>query len=126
MESKYNPAEHTSRGLTAEKFIDCKEWFNVPGFLRKSEDNWPSSSINRELNDNDPEVKSHIKVVVTGVKEKKSCLITTRERLIWIKRVLAIIVKVIKQKSFSRVNVAVEDLQEAEKLLISWVQSEAF
>ena len=42
------------------------------------------------------------------------------------KRFLAIIVKVIKQKSFSRVNIAVADLQEAEKLLIRWVQNEAF
>ena len=34
--------------------------------------------------------------------------------------------KVIKRKSFSHVDVVVEDLQEAEKLLIKWIQEEAF
>ena len=129
MESKYNPADHTSRGLTAEKFIDCSEWFNGPGFVRKSEDNWPSSSIDRELDDNDPEVKSHIKVNVTEVKEKNHVLSQLEKGLSgWyrIKRVLAMVVKIIKQRSFRRVNVAVEDLQEAETLLFKWVQNEAF
>ena len=47
--------------------IDCNEWFNGPRFLRKLGDNWPSSSIEEELDDNDTELKSHIKTYLVSI-----------------------------------------------------------
>ena len=45
VESKYNPADQTSRGLTVEKFIACKEWFEGPSFLRNTENSWLDNFI---------------------------------------------------------------------------------
>ncbi len=39
VESKDNPADHASRGLTGKKFVECNQWFSGPRFLMQSEDN---------------------------------------------------------------------------------------
>ena len=129
VESKDNPADHASRGLTGKKFVECNQWFSGPRFLMQSEDNWPRNSTEEEVDDCDPEVKRDLKVNITNVKERNHILSQLEKgSSSWyrMKRVLAIIMKVIKQKSFRRVDVAVEDLQDAGKLLIKWVQNEAF
>ena len=74
-------------------------------------------------------MKRPIRVNDANVKEENHVLWQLEKNLSsWyrIKRVLAIIKRVIKQKSFSHVNVAVENLQEADKLIIKWVQNKAF
>ena len=114
---------------TKKKFVECSDWFSGPSFLKQADDKWPSNSVDREVDDSDPEVKRDVKVNVTDVKERNHVLSQLEKgSSSWyqMKRVLAIILKVIKQKSFSHVDVVVEDLQEAEKLLIKWVQEEAF
>ena len=97
--------------------------------MKQFKDKLPSNLIEREVDDSDPEVKEDVKVNVTDVKERNHVLSQLEKgSSSWyrIKRALAIILKVIKQKRNSCVDIAVEDLQEAEKLLIKWVQEEAF
>ena len=97
--------------------------------MKQADDKWPSNLIDREVDDSDPGVKRDVKVNVTDVKERNHVLSQLEKGSpSWyrMKRVLAIILKVIKQRSFSHVDVIVEDLQESEKLLVKWVQEEAF
>ena len=74
MESKNNPADHASRGLTGKKFVECSEWFSGASFLKQAEDNWPSNLVEREVDDSGPEVKRDVKVNVTDVKERNHVL----------------------------------------------------
>ncbi len=74
VESKDNPADHASRGLTGKKFVECNQWFSGPRFLMQSEDNWPRNSTEEEVDDCDPEVKRDLKVNITDVKERNHIL----------------------------------------------------
>ncbi|XP_063863173.1 uncharacterized protein LOC135102217 [Scylla paramamosain] len=53
---QYNPADHASRGMTADKLCNSKIWWSSPEFLwRQNEmDSHPQYKV---INENDPEVK---------------------------------------------------------------------
>lgn len=61
IESKHNPADDASRGLSAQKFLDSKRWLCGPQFLWEQKHTWPTKSIDSEsLPHDDPEVKCPI------------------------------------------------------------------
>ncbi|XP_061191724.1 uncharacterized protein LOC133199952 [Saccostrea echinata] len=56
--TKLNPADHASRGLSAKEIVQHGRWIQAPEFLRNS-DYWPETPTEnlRETLDDDPEVK---------------------------------------------------------------------
>ena len=58
VDTKTNPADDTSRGLSADNLIASKRWHNAPEFLWKPEEDWPKRPSGMgNVEDNDPEVK---------------------------------------------------------------------
>ena len=130
VESKNNPADHGSRGLSWKKFLQSKNWFHVPEFLWKSVEHWPKQELAYHLSENDPEVrrkKFDVNVVkIRGVNEVLENLkkrISDWQRL---KKILAKVLKVLQQKSFKKVEVRIVDLQLAESLMIKYTQQREF
>ena len=52
-----NPADHVSRGQSAEAFLKCESWLSGPSFLLCGEDQWPKNPDPERINVDDPEVK---------------------------------------------------------------------
>ena len=58
VDTKTNPADDTSRGLSADHLIASKRWHKAPEFLWGPEEDWPKRpSCMGNVEDNDPEVK---------------------------------------------------------------------
>ena len=68
MESKKNPADCASRGLSVESFLATESWIRGQDFIWKLDDSWPKrpSSFGEIMND-DPEVKREIVAFPTTV-----------------------------------------------------------
>ena len=64
IETKANPADASSRGVTAETLVTNKSWTTGPEFLYQSEEDWPNTTANYVTSDlsEDPEVKRKVKV----------------------------------------------------------------
>ncbi|XP_070566165.1 uncharacterized protein [Ptychodera flava] len=66
VDTKSNPADDASRGLTVDKFLQNKRWLQGPDFLWKPEDEWPTQEgISRALSNKDLEVKREVSVYST-------------------------------------------------------------
>ena len=64
IETKANPADACSRGVTAETLVTNKSWTTGTEFLYPSEEDWPNTTANYVTSDlsEDPEVKRKVKV----------------------------------------------------------------
>ena len=140
VQTKDNPADCASRGLTADSFVNSFTWFSGPQFLWSS--NWQeyvdANPIQKACSSEDPEVKK-VTVLKTQAQqhqassnlERRVCYFSSWYRT---KRAVANCVKYIqilknrihgsKQKVDRTVTVA--DLNNAEALLIQSVQRNAF
>ncbi|XP_072023349.1 uncharacterized protein [Amphiura filiformis] len=80
IETKANPADACSRGVTAKTLVDNKSWTTGPEFLYQSEEDWPNTTANYVTPDlsDDPEVKKKVKVNSVMTDES----IKTMERLV--------------------------------------------
>ncbi|XP_064648572.1 uncharacterized protein LOC135500837 [Lineus longissimus] len=58
-----NIADICSRGLTVEKFLQCQEYYNGPGFLSESPESWPVCPVIAPLEPDDPELKQDATVM---------------------------------------------------------------
>ncbi|KAK3722273.1 hypothetical protein QZH41_005187 [Actinostola sp. cb2023] len=64
VDTKSNPADDASRGLSADALIQNKRWIEGPTFLWSTEDNWPQRpDASIVVQEDDPEVKLETKVV---------------------------------------------------------------
>ncbi|XP_070578831.1 uncharacterized protein [Ptychodera flava] len=71
VDTKSNPADDASRGLTVDKFLQNKRWLRGPDFLWKRESEWPTQQdISRALCNKDPEVKREASVYSTVLVEQ--------------------------------------------------------
>lgn len=62
--TKLNPADDASRGLSAQELVSNKRWLNGPDFLWSNEDDWPQPpESNISVSEDDPEVKEEINSV---------------------------------------------------------------
>ena len=104
IESKENPADDASRGLSAQELISNPRWLSGPEFLWKSDINTaPVESLS--LSEDDPEVKRVKSFAMRSrLRNKQSISKRTRE------------------KSHTR-PVDVEELRRAEREIIKAVQS---
>ena len=66
MDSKSNPADDISRGLTAKSLIESKCWLNGPDFLWKTEECWPKGIVVSDLLNEHPDVKPEGQVLITS------------------------------------------------------------
>ncbi|XP_070569421.1 uncharacterized protein [Ptychodera flava] len=72
VDTKSNPADDASRGLTVDKFLQNKRWLRGPDFLWKRESEWPTQQdISRALCNKDPEVKREASVYSTVLVEQE-------------------------------------------------------
>ena len=66
VDSKSNPADDVSRGLTAECLIESKRWLNGPDFLWKTEECWPKRIVVADLSNEHPDVKPEGRVLMAS------------------------------------------------------------
>lgn len=61
IDTKRNPADDCSRGVSVEKFMRNPRWICGPEFLWSSEEEWPNESVDRvQLCVDDPEVRKSV------------------------------------------------------------------
>ena len=145
-----NPADEASRGMTAKAFLENSKWLAGPDFLWQTEDQWPQQRPNYSvLDDNNPEVK---KINSRALLVRESNIQNRLERFSsWTQAKLAIAhcrryVQKLKRKANTKslvrdelpknankvaageraLSVSVEELEIAENVIISWMQSDAF
>ena len=134
--SKENPADIASRGGDASKLEQLSFWQDGPAFLKKPEKNWvQENSDDFEINDEDPEVKA-AKVQAISVEDKNDVITKLVMKMSnWnrLRRVLAwvlLAVNIFKTKrrlrNASRIDLTVEQVQNAERLILRRGQAMSF
>ncbi|XP_052386018.1 uncharacterized protein LOC127933238 [Carassius gibelio] len=126
--SKDNPADHASRGLTAEQLV-ASNWFKGPDLL------WQkviTSSVLKvgELSNSDPEVRK-VQVHTIQVEEQRSLLDWLQKFSDWLRMIKAVArlkryVKEAKDHKKSCNIVNLQETKEAEVTIIKMVQAAAF
>lgn len=71
VDTKNNPADDVSRGLTASELLLQERWLDGPPFFKLSEEHWPSSSIEvTELSKDDAKVRNQMVFTVQAQNEQ--------------------------------------------------------
>ena len=65
--SKDNPADDSSRGLNAGKFMAQKRWINAPEFLWNTKESWLVDKALGSVSQDDPEVRKSATVLAAVV-----------------------------------------------------------
>lgn len=130
-----NPADMTSRGMSADQLAACDLWWNGPEFLSSNKINSPPEGDVFELRDNDPEVKviPHVVHKVNAVPFVPGGSMTDRFRQFssWfkLKRVVALCLKYLRRlkdgKGACDTKLDSKQLQEAEEKIFIVMQREA-
>ena len=141
VESKRNPADDASRGLTAREFLANQRWLSGPQFLWNRELDLAMEN-NHPILDDDPEVKANVFLMQTAPSKP----FTIAERLEYFsdwhraKRAIPVIPRCQRRWRASRSRsdeesappaasngtLTVEDLQQAELVIVQAVQQESF
>ena len=141
-----NPGDHTSRGLSADAFLNCTEWLSGPEFLWKCDLKWPKlTDSSLTIPSGDLEVKAHM----TSLPTSSNPLITTLSDLFqrissWY-RLMKAVAWILRYRSNllmaskSRVQsdqlknplekpslISVEEMERAEKAILQNLQQTAF
>ena len=109
VETKLNPADDASRGLSAGRLVDGKRWIQGPTFLLRPMSEWPSATLkSHALNPDDPEVKVRLVVHNIVLKETEnptnqllsyfSCWLKLRKAVAWILKLKGILQSLVKQR----------------------------
>ena len=139
VDSRSNPDDDASRGLTAEQLIRNKRWLHGPEFLWKSDECWPSLGTIPNIPDDHPEVKHEVQTYVISHKSIMNSFIEHYSSWNRLKRGVAWLLKY-KLFLLSKVRhhdegnhlgrikgeLSVDDLKRAENEIVVCVQREAF
>jgi len=154
VETKSNPADEASRGMSAKDFVEKSKWLKGPAFLSQEDDEWlDKESYEDNVDPDSPEVKK-VRVNATKVKEEYSSILERLERFSSFHRAKVAVAVCLKykkrlkerakarqssqkpatlkaQESTSSVEsilteITVEDLEAAETEIIKQVQCAAF
>ena len=141
VESKSNPADDASRGLSPTNLVKSSRWLTGPQFLWENCDNWRDFGDNSkpaELSSDDKEVRK-ASTLATVVKEEPATLLQRLEYFSdWFcaKKALALCIKYlrilrsrIQRKEYVKLadeSVTVEELRNAELVIIKAAQQKAF
>ena len=137
MPTKKNPADGSSRGLKDVHSEKTKRWFEGPGFLCKSESEWPTQ-VSVDVDDSDPEVKA---ILIVNLATIECDLLSKLEAKFssWLKlrKAVALILQLkqiqgrliqgrLKQHTTTKAPVNMKMLQEASNASIKLVQKKHF
>ena len=138
VDTKLNPADIASRGLSGQALLECTQWLHGPAFLWKPEKDWPEfpKPLN-DLSDTDPEVKtglSNVTDVSYGAMNKMIEYFSDWYRL---KKAVAVYQRLFsilqQQRPFTRditrkwsASFTVNDLMKAESAIIKFTQKQSF
>ncbi|KAK3754770.1 hypothetical protein QZH41_007277 [Actinostola sp. cb2023] len=67
VDTKSNPADDASRGLSADEMLQTQRWINGPEFLWQNEENWPKRLAVMDATDDDLEIKKEAATFVTKI-----------------------------------------------------------
>ncbi|KAK3712744.1 hypothetical protein QZH41_003350 [Actinostola sp. cb2023] len=67
VDTKSNPADDASRGLSADEMLQTQRWINGPEFLWQNEENWPKRPAVMDATDDDLEIKKEAATFVTKI-----------------------------------------------------------
>ena len=140
IESKFNPADYTSCGLSASNQEKVKHWVRGPEFLWKDESSWVNQEDKEtlKLNEDDPEVKVMVTANINKVDDEETVPQILNRFSSWYKmlRVMAWVVRWIKmlrqsvnkgndnfERKVSIDSLAVEELKEVELKIIRVYQN---
>lgn len=145
--TKQNPADLASRGMSANDILQGKHWITAPEVLLAKNDSWTEKpmELSDEIPVDDPEVKKITVRAVIHTRESCDNHVDSVERLLnyhssWykLKKSVAWILK-IKKKLFLRTRrntqlenqaaetcLSAEDLQEAEVAILKFIQRKSF
>jgi len=134
---KDNPADRVSRGQEVQNF-DADSWVSGPVFLRKYKSEWNVVVVSDHLSENDPEIKSEQKQSseacflndvdsdpIEKLFERYSSWYNLKRAVAWILR-LKRFLQSKKVCDDSRKSLSVDDLAEAELVILRYVQSKSF
>ncbi|XP_031425669.1 uncharacterized protein LOC116220856 [Clupea harengus] len=65
--SKDNPADDSSRGLNAGRFMEQRRWIHAPEFLWNTKESWPEEEVLDSVSQDDPEVRKSATVLAAVV-----------------------------------------------------------
>ena len=133
--SRHNPADHASRGLTVSQLLKSN-WLTGPAFLWQTEDEWPKAPEAKTLPsdalplDFQPVLAMHAASVESGGLTTLNEFISrysswTRLKIAaaWLRR----FINYVRDKSsISNTRMTVDEIQAAERKLISFTQHHAF
>ena len=125
VESRNNPADDASRGITINQYLKNEKWFNGPSFLQQPLDKILSTKVGKfDVHDEDPEVKRTVKVVNIITSEDFLSTLTSRTSK-WskLKRIVATI---LSWRTLKRGQVDVDGLVKAEKVILKLVQFKSY
>ena len=133
--SDLNPADFASRGMDIEKFLENKLWKNGPDFLWQTLESWPkenetkideTNEINFSTNVNTETIANPDSNSFENPIKKLICISSTWEVLL---RKVAWLLKIkvfLKERTSVNEKLRFSDLQDAENLIVAYVQQEAF
>ena len=148
VDTKSNPADDASRGLSVESFLEESRWLKGPQFLWLPEESWPQwpPGMDRKVEENDPEVKKEVKTCATRADMATNALNRIFERISsWyrLKKFVAWMMRykeqlkrqharraegqsTILQHGTKLIPLSVEEMNLAEKEILKNVQRESF
>jgi len=126
--TKDNPADYISRGMTAMKFHDAKDWFNGPEFLYGVETSWNQKA---KVNTTALEKKLQKTILVLEKSNQVITLINHKNSFVTLKRVKTYMLRFVrntrtKQDSRATNELSPSELNDASRVIIRDVQQRYF
>ena len=144
MESKRNPSDAASRGLSVKALLESDSWKRGPDFLWQDESSWPTPPACQENISDDPEIKREVRVHTVELDksmetvEKLLCYFSSwdklRKSVVYILRFKSWLLNKVRCKlgqaksQFSPMKgrVTVDEMKIAEQEILKVVQRKAF
>ena len=130
VETKDNPGDLASRGISTKETEKIDVWLNGPLFLREKDESWKSSKPEVEIRQDDNEVMSKVVVNATSIKQG-SVLDILEERISSWHRMKRVIVWILRYASKEwrksrREDMTVTEIQQAEAKIVMMMQARAY
>ncbi|XP_055585175.1 uncharacterized protein LOC129738027 [Uranotaenia lowii] len=131
---KENPADHLSRGTTAEFLLTCSSWWNGPDWLRLEPEFWPSNNHQKPLTEVAEEKRKTLSLIAAAQREE-TFLDSYVQRFSDYRKMLRVTAYCMRfidrfslKTSFNHptTNLTVEEIRRAERNLIRILQEQHF